>query len=280
MKNNDNKSFTKREWIQLIITLTIVQAFFWYAVFENSQSSSALGYVSFAGTLVSIILAVLAIGYTYGESVSQKNKGDGLASQINTLGSLIENVELEAKSLEKIQDIAKELSGFIGGYRKDKETSEEHLHQIKSNINVLTRLKGDDSNNEKTELVGPRWPVDKILKNRSPLDEACCLMLLIIEHNQDDIGFNNMDDALEEVLSQTPMELSPEFFHGALFTQYSLLLNLGFIEEEEGGLSFQVKDELRKFILNTMVTPSIKPPKKGTYSEMIHNLYEEVKCLN
>ena len=280
MKNNESKSFTKREWIQLIITLTVIQAFFWYAVFENSQSASALGYVSFAGTLVSIILAVLAIGYTYGESVSQKNKGDGLASQINTLGALIENVELEAKSLEKIQDISKELSSFIGGYRKDKELSEEHLYQIKSNINALTRLKSNDSNNEDAKIISPRLPLVKILHNRSPLDEACCLMLLIIENNQNQIGINNMGDTLEKTLSKTPMELPPEFFHGAIYTQYSLLLNLGFIEEDDDGLSFQVKDELRDFILNTMVTPSTKNPTEGTYSEMLHDLYEEVKCLN
>ncbi|MBU3823574.1 MAG: hypothetical protein H9917_01955 [Candidatus Oceanisphaera merdipullorum] len=279
MKSNDKKSFTKREWIQLIITLTIAQAFFWYAVFENSQSASALGYVSFAGTLVSIILAVLAIGYTYGESVSQKNKGDGLASQISTLGSLIESVELEAKSLEKIQDIAKELSSFIGGYRKDKEASEDHLQYIKNNISVLTSLKSSSSNNKEIEFVGPNWPVQKILKNRSPLDEACYLMLLIIEHNQDGMGLKNMAKHLEGILSKTPMELSPKFFHGALFTQYSLLLNLGFIEEEEG-YSFQVKDDLREFILNNMVTPSSTPPKEGTYDEMIHNLYKEVNSLN
>ncbi|HHF2860074.1 TPA: hypothetical protein ACPJZ4_004723 [Vibrio diabolicus] len=116
-----NNAFTKREWITLIILLGIIQAFFWYAVFENSQSASALAYVSFAGTLVSIILAVLAIGYTYGESISQKNKSDGLTDQIKTLGRLIENVEMEAKSLENIQDISNELTNFIGAYRDDKK---------------------------------------------------------------------------------------------------------------------------------------------------------------
>lgn len=64
--------FSKREWVFSIVIVSLVQAFVWYSAFVNAGSGSALNFISFAGTLVSIILAVLAIGYTYGESISQK----------------------------------------------------------------------------------------------------------------------------------------------------------------------------------------------------------------
>lgn len=276
MSNKERRPFTKREWVQLIITLTIVQAFFWYAVFENSQSVSALAYVSFAGTLVSIILAVLAIGYTYGESVSQKNKGDGLASQISTLGSLIESVELEAKSLEKIQDISKELSGFIGVYRSDKQASDDHLQQIRKNISEFTRSKTLHSGSEEKGFIGPLSEIEKALNNRTPLDEACYLMLLYIEKNQDMYGINNVNYALKDILENTPMGLPEEFFYGAIYSQYSLLLSLGFVGEDENSNLFTVSDDLKDYIKNKMVSKRKHKPETGTYDELIFNLHEMV----
>ncbi|TMP45906.1 MULTISPECIES: hypothetical protein [unclassified Pseudoalteromonas] len=273
MEKQNKKAFTKREWIQLIITLTIVQAFFWYAVFENSQSASALGYVSFAGTLVSIILAVLAIGYTYGESISQKNKSDGLANQISTLGSLIESVELEAKSLEKIQDIANELSKFIGSYKADKDTSEKHLKHIRENLSNFTKMSSSPISND----TGPQRPIDKLINsNRSPLDEACYLLLVYVEKNQDGEGFDVIDVSLDEFLPDTPMNLSSEFFLGALYTQYSLLLSYGFIQEEVEDGPFKIDPDLREFIVNEM--PTNRGNNSNSYNEFLHELKRMVKA--
>lgn len=100
---------TTLNWVFLTIILALVQAFIWYAAFENASSSSALNYVSFSGTLISIILAVLAIGYTYGESVSEKNKGDNLSSQINVLEEVIKSIKSETEHLENISDISDNL---------------------------------------------------------------------------------------------------------------------------------------------------------------------------
>lgn len=273
-----NDSFTKREWIQLIITLTIFQAFFWYAVFENSGSASALGYVSFAGTLVSIILAVLAIGYTYGESISQKNKSEGLANQIDTLGGLIESVEVEAKSLEKIQDIANELTGFIGSYREDKQTSEVHLKRIREDLSDFTKLSSNQSISNNIENLGPQRPIDNLINSkRSPLDEACYLMLVYIEIHQDGMGLECMDYVLDDILSDTPMSLSPSFFHGALYTQHSLLRNLGFIEQHDGYEEFTINEDLKEFIVNVMPQNYDRKPAKGSYGKMLIKLSELLK---
>lgn len=272
----ESRPFTKREWIQLIITLTLIQAFFWYVVFENSQSASALGYVSFAGTLVSIILAVLAIGYTYGESISQKNKGNELANQITTLGTLIEHVEIEARSLEKIQDIAKELTSFIGVYGKDKQESTDYLAKIQSNISNLTMTRGNVS-----EDIGPqyKWKVDKILNRRSPLDEACLLMIKLIERDQIGSGINAMAGILQDTLKETPMSLNNEFFYGAIYTQYSLLVNLGLIEEDEDSSWFKLSDDLSDFIMNHMINIEKEKEKiNGKVNKGIKNTYSKLLC--
>ncbi|EMJ7188831.1 hypothetical protein D8T49_12270 [Vibrio vulnificus] len=275
----NRQPFSKREWIQVIILLSLFQAFFWYVVFENSQSASALGYVSFAGTLVSIILAVLAIGYTYGESISSKNKNDALADQINTLGSLIESVEIEAKSLNKIHDISKELSGFVNSYRNDSQKSEVELRNLKKAFESFTQPKYQKSiHQEQSEFVGPLTQLDKLMANRSPLDEVCYLMLAYIELKQTEEGLYSMRDVLSDVLTETPMNLNAEFFYGAIYTQSSLLRNLKLIEF--GHLQDLVlDDELRSYIVESMFSPSEQNTySKDSYLALANKLHRLIKA--
>lgn len=102
---SDNSKFTKREWIHLIITISIIEGFIFWVSFQFSGNSSALGYVSFAGTLISIILAVLAIGYTYGESHQQKNSSTTLANQIESLVEIKDKLEIQADAMMDIQSV-------------------------------------------------------------------------------------------------------------------------------------------------------------------------------
>lgn len=107
-----NKKLLTREWGYIIVIITIVQGWIWYTAFVNAHNASALNYISFAGTLISIILAVLAIGYTYGESVKQKNSSDTVVNQISKLNDVIATIEMEASALQKISDIARDLQHF------------------------------------------------------------------------------------------------------------------------------------------------------------------------
>ncbi|WP_327857650.1 hypothetical protein [Acinetobacter guillouiae] len=102
---SEKTKFSKREWIHLIITLSIVQAAIWFVSFVYANNSSALGYISFAGTIISIILAVLAIGYTYGESQQQKNSSSTLGNQIESLIKIKDKLEIQAEALEDIKSV-------------------------------------------------------------------------------------------------------------------------------------------------------------------------------
>lgn len=109
---SEKSKFTKREWIHLIITLSVIQAFIWWISFQFAGNSSALGYVSFAGTLISIILAVLAIGYTYGESHQQKNSSTTLANQIESLVAIKDKLEIQTEALNDIKLLKDHLKSF------------------------------------------------------------------------------------------------------------------------------------------------------------------------
>lgn len=106
---SEKNSFSKREWILFIIILLIIEGFIFWVSFQFAGNSSALGYVSFAGTLISIILAVLAIGYTYGESQQQKNSSNTLANQIESLIQIKEKLGNQIEIIEEISNLKKDV---------------------------------------------------------------------------------------------------------------------------------------------------------------------------
>ena len=61
----ESRPFCRREWILILILVVVIQFIVQVATWLYSERGSALSYLSFAGTLVSIILALLAIIYSY-----------------------------------------------------------------------------------------------------------------------------------------------------------------------------------------------------------------------
>lgn len=185
----EDNNFTTREWIFVFIIASIVQGVVWYASFVNAGNASALTYVSFSGTLISIILAVLAIGYTYGESVAQKNKSDNVASQISSLNDVIKNVKFETKHLEDISKISEELSSFHSHFKSEMEGTKKSVGEISKAFYDLV-----DSNQILDKLKDPeKTTLDEnvlmkvLLVNRTPLMEICLLIIIVSKRSESDL---------------------------------------------------------------------------------------------
>ncbi|AMW78633.1 hypothetical protein AMD27_06875 [Acinetobacter sp. TGL-Y2] len=129
--------FTKREWIHLIITLSIVQGVIWFASFIYADNSSALGYVSFAGTIISIILAVLAIGYTYGESQQQKNSSHTLAQQLNSLDTISDKLAIQAEALEDMKIVKDSMVNISNQIELHFRENHQKIDFLSNNISIL-----------------------------------------------------------------------------------------------------------------------------------------------
>jgi hypothetical protein len=132
--NISMKSLTTREWIFIILFLSLLQGIIWYASFVNAGNSSALNYISFAGTLISIILAVLAIGYTYGESISEKNKSNAIANQIDTLNGVLNNLVIQNSNLEIISKINDELLQLSENFQEGMSNTSKKVDDLKSSF--------------------------------------------------------------------------------------------------------------------------------------------------
>jgi hypothetical protein len=94
-----------RDWVYLLVLSIILQFIIYFLAFVYNSSTNALGYVSFAGTMISIILAIIAIGYTYGESIRQKHNEDELIIQIRGLSEIKEKLGDQVDVLENIASL-------------------------------------------------------------------------------------------------------------------------------------------------------------------------------
>jgi hypothetical protein len=100
-----SKKIETKDWIYLFIISLFLQFIIYYFSFIYGGSVKALGYVSFAGTLISILLAIIAIGYTYGESIKQKTSSDQLLVEIAGLRDIKDKLAGQVGILENIAEI-------------------------------------------------------------------------------------------------------------------------------------------------------------------------------
>lgn len=230
--------FSTREWIHLIITLSIAQAFVWFISLQYANSTSALGYVSFAGTLISIILAVLAIGYTYGESQQQKNSSSTLASQLESLVKIKDKLEIQADALNDIKGLQESLRSFS-------EKVDIHFNETKQAIGKIDLLKVKESfdteNSEKTKSIkiDQKLVFQKLFSDFSSFRLNVFLICILFMENmpakQDGIlrfTAKIFIDKLDIEIDRRNTTLSKEILFGGVVDMLTVLTSLDLIDEK------------------------------------------------
>lgn len=111
-------SFSRREWILLVVILLLVQFIVHWLSLRYGSSVSALGYVSFAGTVVSILLGLIAIIYAFVQSFTQANSVVEIREQIDKLilagDDIVRSKDDLHRSAVELGVITDELSNKIG----------------------------------------------------------------------------------------------------------------------------------------------------------------------
>jgi len=230
-----SKKFSKREWIHLIITLSIIQGVIWYVSLTHSTNTSALGYVSFAGTLISIILAVLAIGYTYGESQQQKNSSITLANQIESLVAIKDKLEIQAEALDNINVLKTSLDEFSKNVYGQLESTKKGFEDF---VKDFGSSKRDDKN---VESDNPSDFIATIFNAASPFNIMCLILLILFVENKDNKKReNNLFELYIFVNNQNIKELSEDeeySIFGGMATWFQVLNRNGELSIENSYVS-------------------------------------------
>ncbi len=252
-----------REWVLLTLLMGVVQAGIWYISYVNGSNGSALTYVSFAGTLISIILAVLAIGYTYVDSVAQKNNADTTVNQIGILNDAVKNIKVSSQSLNVISDISDKLHSFSESFNIEMIENKEKINSVqqdlKSLIGVIQPQKINLAKSNKKE----GQDVDVVLFNITVSDSvgACIYILSSIDGKQykGDVSSDLLVRTLVEYWTKVDKEVdeitkehSDSTLHlalGTIMVVFNLFLNLDLFETDGGKfvLTDKFKDEVRSY---------------------------------
>lgn len=98
------KTLNTREWILVVVLLMLLQALIHFWSTETMSSSQIVNYISFAGTIVSIILAVLAIVYSFYQNFSQQNNVESISKEVENLKRTAIEVRESAQVISNTTD--------------------------------------------------------------------------------------------------------------------------------------------------------------------------------
>lgn len=127
-------------WCLIIVLLMVCQYVLtsWTGDFGNDPN--VVSHVGFAGTLISIILAVLAIIYAFYQSYSQTRTADAIGSQVEVLRRTVEEIQASTSGLtvelQRLDDVREKLDETVTLGR----TSGEEVRQIRSRLEAMTSI--------------------------------------------------------------------------------------------------------------------------------------------
>lgn len=106
---NTGNAFKRREWIMLIILLGIIEFLIFYLSYLYDDNGNILNFISLAGTVVSILLALLAIIYSYYQNFIQQMSSSTISSQLTTLHDVSTNIKQNTNNLSTVIEKFEEL---------------------------------------------------------------------------------------------------------------------------------------------------------------------------
>lgn len=238
----------QRDWVYILILSIVGQFVIYFLAFVYNSSTSALGYISFAGTMVSIILAVIAIGYTYGESIRQKHNEDELIIQIRGLSEIKEKLGDQVDVLEQIADLKKDVNS----------TRELTISNIQNFIEIMNTQ--PQSKNEETKSDDFAFLTNM---NLVLFSQTAILIYIYDSFEFNDVeGFANLVANYYKDFSTTHEELMARV--EGLMAVWTIFNNLNILDE------YQYKPKLKEYLKDKISRNEEK--LKGLPFEIINNL--------
>ena len=238
----EEKGFSRREWFFVIFIIMLTQFIVQFIAFIYAGNSSALGYISISGTIVSIILALLAIIYSYYQSTSQANSSSSLNSQIDKLIGIVDKVKTDksdfSHELEQLSDIREKIDSTF----TLQKVSHAQVRELTGTIDELRNNRLSDSYQKDADS-------DQFSKLVIEGDNLIHLTLILIYYASTvGVEFKNIWSELSKPTVQAlhKGQASPElleFYKGSISSVMTVLKALDFIEITGANFPIATEDE-------------------------------------
>ena len=95
------KPFTGREWFLFVALLMVVEFGILEFSYRFASDELVLSHISLVGTIVGILLAVIAIVYGFIQTSSRQSSGETIAAQVQSLESVVLSLDTSKKDLNQ-----------------------------------------------------------------------------------------------------------------------------------------------------------------------------------
>ncbi len=133
--NNDEYSILEERTYFRVIIPSVVFVGIIIFTFYNGENKDVVSHISLAGSISSIVLALLAIIYSYYLNNSQKIDSNNLRDQISKLNDVVEKINISNDKLVKVD-------GMIDKLELTSKRIEE-LHEKFDTIKNMIEMKGN-----------------------------------------------------------------------------------------------------------------------------------------
>lgn len=252
------KRIETKDWIYIFIISFLLQFVIYYFSFIYGSSGKALGYISFAGTLISIILAVIAIGYTYGESIKQKGSSDQLLLEIAGLRDIKDKLAGQVDILENISAIKLAV--------EDTKNTVNKLDVVK-HLKELTLQLEDAKNSTVSTTIIDLIKLEQIIMAFPIVSDGYILEILNIIEKEE----------VEEFTDILYFLLTDDFGSEEWLTQANLYTGIYFICESIGIFrKLKVQAGIKDIYVKKYPKGTDKMKPNSIFGQLVlHTLYEE-----
>jgi hypothetical protein len=100
---SDSRPLLQRKtvWVLIVIIALMAEYQLIYWTSDFGSDPDVVGHVGFAGTIVSTVLALVAIGYAYYQTFSQRRDAEAIAAQIGGMQSLLRTLDASGEQIRE-----------------------------------------------------------------------------------------------------------------------------------------------------------------------------------
>lgn len=242
--------FSRREWLMIIVILLLIEAGALVASHAFMSNQDVINYISFASTIASLLLAVLAIVYGFYQSESQRRTGDGVESHLSHLRVTTEQIRAVSTNLSENSRSVTDLSVSLLKLNDAVELTLNKISSVEGGLNSVARhqesfgaalnerlsgsiIAGQEQKN-KSESVADVTVAELVLGSRagSPIKLVAAGVRFAFEGREDDaIAIDLLGRSLTNVLKEDEgMSWSAERWRSAIIVCLSVLRSINVIE--------------------------------------------------
>lgn len=275
------RSPTAGVWLLIIWIVVMAQYVITGWIRGYGSNPDIVSHVGFAGTIVSTILALLAIVYAYYQTFAQQRDSASIESQITVMRHVVEEIRDSRRDLSSELDRFSELSTKLDRTILLGETSQSTVLSIADKISEMERRANKNPSVVAAPGLVDRRELARLLAQNASYHQLAMYLAFRLGADRELAPVTMGDKIVEVACSRSGMtsEAGRRYVVGTFVGQWQILLDLGLASASERGKRVSVSTEFIEALDKRLQSPPPPPPKALVTIEAVREVSQEVETL-